>query len=62
LEARQNATKHAGANAHITITLEPGPGCVSFTITDDGTGFDLETQAGVGLLSMQDRVEAFGAI
>ena len=61
LEALQNADKHAGAEARVTITLEPRPDGLAFAVIDDGNGFDPETQVGgVGLLNMQDRIEAIG--
>lgn len=60
LEAVQNATKHAGPDAHVKITLERRAREIVFSVTDDGAGFDGETTSGIGLLSMQDRIEAIG--
>jgi len=61
LEALQNAAKHAGTGAGVTISLEPHRGGIAFTIADDGAGFDTSVQStGTGRLSMHDRVEALG--
>ena len=61
LEAMQNAGKHAGVDAHVTITLEPQPDGLAMTVIDNGRGFELKShEAGVGLLNMHDRIEALG--
>ena len=61
LEALQNATKHAAADARVTITLERGPQGIAFSIIDNGTGFDVGKQSdGIGLLNMHDRIDAIG--
>jgi PAS domain S-box-containing protein len=60
-EAIQNATKHAGARAHVTLTLKRHDEGVEFEIADDGPGFDPREQArGFGLASMRDRIAAVG--
>jgi signal transduction histidine kinase len=60
-EAVQNATKHAGAGAHITISLRLGPDSLEFVIADDGTGFDGASLAGgIGFVSMRDRIGGVG--
>jgi signal transduction histidine kinase len=60
-EAVQNAFKHAGADAEVTITLELRGSEVSFSVTDDGVGFDPEHhQGGLGLVNMSDRVGGVG--
>jgi signal transduction histidine kinase len=61
LEAVQNASKHAGDAARVTIELERDAHEVRFTVADDGVGTDLRTAGGgVGLVSMRDRVGAVG--
>jgi signal transduction histidine kinase len=56
LEALQNAVKHASASK-VTITLALGPGELTFTVADDGKGFDPEkVQRGVGLRNLSDRL------
>jgi signal transduction histidine kinase len=63
LECLQNATKHAGAGASVTIRLAQNNGNVSFTVEDDGAGFDLGTvQRGAGLTNLSDRVAAVGGM
>jgi len=63
-EAVQNAAKHAGPTARVTIALSAVEGVLACTITDDGVGFDvgagLPATAGRGLTNMADRVEATG--
>jgi signal transduction histidine kinase len=61
LEAIQNAVKHAGPGATVTVTIaRPGEEIV-FSITDDGPGFDLAVRsAGSGLVGMRDRIGAIG--
>jgi signal transduction histidine kinase len=61
VEAIQNATKHAGSDAHVTVTLGRDRGSVRFAIVDDGVGMDLAPAAdGLGFVSMRDRIEAVG--
>jgi len=61
LEAIQNATKHAGPGAHITVTIERRGTDLEFAIADDGVGFDPhEHSGGIGLASMRDRIGAVG--
>jgi signal transduction histidine kinase len=59
-EAVQNATKHAGPDAHITIGIHRHSSGLAITITDDGTGFDPATTTGHGLTNINDRVGAIG--
>jgi PAS domain S-box-containing protein len=60
-EAIQNATKHAGARAHVTLSLERHDEGLEFEVADDGPGFDpREQSSGFGLTSMRDRVAAVG--
>ena len=60
-EAIQNATKHAGAGAHVTLALQRRDDGLEFEVGDDGPGFDPREQSGgFGLTSMRDRIAAVG--
>ena len=63
LEAMQNADKHAGPDAHVRVELTRSPVELSFTISDDGRGFDssVRTTDG-GLVHIHDRVESIGGV
>ena len=61
-EALSNAARHADAST-ITLDLAPQEQMITLTITDNGQGFEPaagETQHGVGLRSMQERVQELG--
>jgi signal transduction histidine kinase len=59
MEAVQNATKHAGPHARVTITLSREPDRVLFAVADDGVGMDDPSAAkGEALTSMRDRIGA----
>jgi signal transduction histidine kinase len=61
LEALQNAGKHAGRSARVTIELARDEHAVHVLIADDGVGMDLRSAGGgVGLVSMRDRIGAVG--
>jgi signal transduction histidine kinase len=62
LEALQNAGKHAGDGAAITIELHEEQGALLFSVGDTGAGFDPASGAGQGhgFVNMADRVGAFG--
>jgi signal transduction histidine kinase len=62
LEALQNAGKHAGEGARITITVEESAGELCFEVSDNGAGFDATSKAvrGHGFVNMADRVGAIG--
>jgi signal transduction histidine kinase len=62
-EALGNAVKHSDAG-HIWVDLTGGPSSVALTITDDGKGFDVDgpPNAGLGLISMRERVESVGGV
>jgi ABC-type lipoprotein export system ATPase subunit len=62
LEAFQNAAKHAGDGARATVTIERRAEGLSFTVADDGVGFDPAGPAGRGhgFVNMSDRVGAIG--
>jgi PAS domain S-box-containing protein len=60
-EAIQNATKHAGVRARVTLSLTRHDEGVEFEVADDGPGFDpREQSSGFGLASMRDRIAAVG--
>jgi len=59
LEAIQNATKHAGPAADVTIRLSQGQEGLRLDVEDSGPGFDPSTtRPGIGLRNMRDRLEA----
>jgi signal transduction histidine kinase len=67
LEALQNAGKHAGEGATATVTVgrdvgADGRDTVTFTVADDGAGFDPAGSAGRGhgFVNMSDRLGAIG--
>jgi len=61
LEALQNALRHGGAGAAISISLERDADEAVVRISDDGVGFDLAlARAGLGTVNMRDRVGAVG--
>lgn len=62
LEALQNVGKYANA-ARVIVRLSDTTGDLSFTVTDDGDGFDpASTASGSGLTNMRDRLEALGGV
>lgn len=62
LEALQNAVKYSEAES-ITITLQDRNEELSFSVTDDGAGFDTDrVERGAGLDNMADRVDAVGGV
>ena len=61
LEAVQNAEKHAGADARVTIRLQEQAGALAFEVSDDGAGFNPRALGrGSGLNNMADRLGAIG--
>lgn len=60
-EALQNAAKHGGPDASVTITAQANAQSLSLTISDNGPGFD-PTTIGTGLTNMRDRVSAIGGM
>jgi len=57
----QNAGKHAGEDAHLTVTVTEEPGWLRFEVADDGPGFDAQAAiAGHGFVNMRDRLGAIG--
>jgi signal transduction histidine kinase len=60
LEALNNIAKYAGATS-ATVGLAQTDGYLTFTVTDDGAGFDASaTSYGTGLQGMADRLDAIG--
>ncbi|MFT7597674.1 MAG: signal transduction histidine kinase [Acidimicrobiales bacterium] len=61
LGAMQNAAKHAGSNAELTLSFQRHDDSLSVEISDNGIGFDdTITNRSRGLLNMSDRVRALG--
>jgi signal transduction histidine kinase len=61
LEAIQNAAKHAGAGARVSIDLDRDGDRVDLSIADDGIGFQAGGGSdGIGLVTMRDRIGAVG--
>jgi PAS domain S-box-containing protein len=64
-EALTNIGKHARPE-RVSIAIKRLPGTVSFTITDDGVGFErnkvLTEKKTVGLLAMAERVKILGGV
>jgi signal transduction histidine kinase len=59
LEAMQNIAKYSEAN-RARIRLAEASGDLTFTVVDDGVGFDPSQARGSGLPNMRDRMEALG--
>jgi signal transduction histidine kinase len=60
-EAIQNAAKHAGADAQVTVTLARREHGIELTVSDDGAGIPVGGMTnGMGITSMRDRIEAVG--
>ncbi len=61
LEAMQNAGKHAGEGASITVMITGDERHLDFTVADDGAGFDPAIAVdGHGFVNMRDRLGAVG--
>jgi signal transduction histidine kinase len=61
LEAIQNASKHAGEDARISIRLHTRARRLHLEVRDDGRGFDTAgAHDGIGLQNMRDRLGAVG--
>ena len=61
LEGLQNAAKHAGEHAQVTIAIADADGTLVFEVSDDGTGFEPSAdKLRTGLQHITDRVEALG--
>jgi signal transduction histidine kinase len=60
-EALMNAVKHSGAR-EVSVHLRGEADSLSVMVTDDGVGFDVDGAwgAGLGLISINERLEAIG--
>jgi signal transduction histidine kinase len=59
-EALANVARHSKAQ-HVTVELAAKENDIVLTVEDDGVGFDLsQTEKGVGLDSMRERLETIG--
>jgi signal transduction histidine kinase len=61
LESIQNAAKHAGSDASVTVRLRRAGHELAFSVRDTGRGFDPRATArGAGLTGVQDRIDTVG--
>ena len=60
LEAIQNAAKHAGRDARVTVRLRCDQDELTFSVEDDGCGFEPASAQGSGLAGMEDRIVPLG--
>ena len=62
-EALRNAMKHSASDS-VSVRLGCNQEELILTIADEGVGFDMDAVAskGIGIVSMRERVEAFGGI
>jgi signal transduction histidine kinase len=61
LEALQNAGKHTGPGARVTIRVSSSDGVIRFSVEDTGEGFDVRAaRAGMGIANMTERMAAVG--
>jgi signal transduction histidine kinase len=61
LESIQNAAKHAGSRASVTVVLRREQDELAFSVHDTGRGFDpTVTAPGAGLTGVRDRIETIG--
>lgn len=58
-EALHNCVQHADAR-HVKVTVQQEAGRLRLSIEDDGKGFRVERERGMGLLGMQERVTYLG--
>jgi signal transduction histidine kinase len=58
-EALHNCVQHAGADM-VKVTVEQEPGRLLLKIHDDGKGFDVPQERGLGLLGINERVSHLG--
>ncbi len=57
----QNAGKHAGEDAAITVTITATEDSLDFSVADTGPGFDAAAAVeGHGFVNMRDRLGAVG--
>ena len=61
LEAVNNAVKHAGDDASITLSVRVEGTSLTFDVIDSGVGFEMgHSAAGQGFDNMSDRLGAYG--
>jgi signal transduction histidine kinase len=60
LEAMQNAAKHGGPDVSVSVALAEENGRLTFSVVDDGPGFEVGKVRGTGLQNMEDRLGALG--
>jgi signal transduction histidine kinase len=61
LESIQNAAKHAGRDASVTVDLRLDGNALAFSVHDTGRGFDpTVTPPDTGLTSIRDRIDTVG--
>ena len=61
LESIQNAAKHAGRGASVTVRLRRAGNELEFSVHDTGRGFDPPVTArGAGLTGLKDRIDTVG--
>jgi signal transduction histidine kinase len=60
LEAMQNAGKHAGPGATLSVDVSADAAGLRFTVRDDGVGFTGAEAHGAGFVNMADRLGAIG--
>jgi signal transduction histidine kinase len=61
LESIQNAAKHAGSRASVTVALRRVRNELAFSVHDSGRGFDPTfTAPGAGLTGVRDRIDTVG--
>ncbi|HVW84304.1 MAG TPA: ATP-binding protein [Bryobacteraceae bacterium] len=58
-EAIHNSEKHAHASS-VRVTMRAHSNSLVLSVQDDGRGFDIEREKGMGLLGMHERVENLG--
>ncbi len=58
-ESLANVLKHSGATK-VDVTLERGAESIELAVTDNGCGFDPETELRNGLVGLSDRMRALG--
>jgi len=60
-EALQNAIKHAGPGAKVTVELTADDAAARLEVHDNGAGFEsVAPTSGAGLANMRDRIERLG--
>jgi signal transduction histidine kinase len=58
-EALHNCIRHAGARS-VTVTVRQSPEELSLSVEDDGKGFDVRRERGLGLIGIEERVANLG--